>query len=204
MMHWLFATYLFVFLTTFVKQFKSLGAGFFYVYNSLPPFLFLFATNILNLSNYSTQNPLYILFLMLLFAACVGNIIAIYQYRKTIVRDKDRNLSEEISGMLDNILQLPKKNIMCVPTSLADMVAYKTNKRVLWGGHSGGFNKHLKDFFPIIRKPFEHFIDKYAINYIFINKQYISDDFKSLSKLDLNTLNESSNYILYEINSSKV
>jgi hypothetical protein len=53
----------------------------------------------------------------------------------------------------------------------ADYVAYAADKAVLWGGHSGDLRR-LEEFFPVVRRPLEHFIERYSLDYLVLDLAY--------------------------------
>jgi hypothetical protein len=70
---------------------------------------------------------------------------------------------------------------------------------VLWGTHSGGFTL-VEDFFPVLRKPLEDFIEQYHVSYILLNKDYVAPTVLGLnhggSVRELRTMD---NIIVYEV-----
>ncbi|HIE13945.1 TPA: hypothetical protein EYP70_01595 [Candidatus Bathyarchaeota archaeon] len=83
---------------------------------------------------------------------------------------------------------------------MPDIVAYKTGKKVLWGGHSYGF-KMLEPIFPVLKMRLGEVVKKYGINYILLFKEYLPD-FENFSEkeLSIRKLEEDGEYVLYEVN----
>ena len=57
----------------------------------------------------------------------------------------------------------------------ADFVAYNGDKGVVWGGHSGNLHK-FEEFYPVLRKPIEYFVEQYAVDYLVLDNAYTSPE----------------------------
>ena len=57
----------------------------------------------------------------------------------------------------------------------ADFVAYNGRKAVVWGGHSGNLSR-FAEFFPVLRRPVEYFVDRYAVDYLVLDEAYVRPD----------------------------
>ena len=101
-------------------------------------------------------------------------------------------INQSFMEMLEFIRENNIDRIMCVPTHLCDAVVYYCDKKVLWGTHNSNYET-VEEFFPVIKKPVEYFIQTYQLQAVLINKNYFSlDIFKNN-----NVLYQSGEYILY-------
>ena len=91
---------------------------------------------------------------------------------------------------------------MAIPNFSADGLAYFTHKKVCWGGHSSGWDK-LEEWFPVLKQPIEYFFDKYQLNFLLIDTEYVNIDYLKLKNFSL--LFYEGKYALYKwCNSSSV
>jgi len=173
---WLGLTYLWALLTTFIPHFKALGSGNYYLYHSLFPIFLLNALNIFEIPPYFQWG------LFILWAA--GIILSGAQwdrYCRSMVNQRANAKPYELQEVLDYLKALPKDRVFCIPFILSDMTAFWTRKKVFWGGHSYGFQRMLKPYFPIMREDMRETLRKKSLNYLLFWKKYL----KSLSDIGL-------------------
>jgi hypothetical protein len=193
---WLALTYLWAFSTTLLPFFKALGAGALYIYQSFFPMFLLFGLYIPTVPT-SLQRWLYALW-------AAGIIISVVQWKKyckSILTSKTATIGEELRAVLDYLKQLPKDGVFCIPFRLADGTAYWTRKKVFWGGHSYGFHKLLKPYFPIMRENVEQTLKGEPLNYLLFWRRYLESlrDIGLEEGRDIHYLFGKGEYELYEI-----
>jgi hypothetical protein len=79
----------------------------------------------------------------------------------------------------------------------ADFVAYRANKAVVWGGHSGNLTK-FEEFFPVLRKPLEYFIERYRVDYVLLDQKYASPESLGVESSELAPLQNFGSIVIYE------
>ena len=165
---WLGLTYLWIFLTTFVPYFKALGAGILYLYQSFLPLFLLVALLVYDLPPHLQ----WVLFILWAF----GLILSVLQWEKhcrnAAHQGKDV-LQAGLGEVLNYLKEQPKDGVFCIPFVLSDPTAYWTRKKVFWGGHSFGFHKMLKPYFPIMRMNVVETLENHPLNYILVKNGYL-------------------------------
>ena len=97
---------------------------------------------------------------------------------------------------LEHLEALPEGVVLCFPQHWYDLVAYKTKKKVVYGGHGFGF-KLLEPIFPRILKPILEIIKGYKVQYLLTHEGYLPDIFiRELSEHNMTTFGR---YHLYTL-----
>jgi hypothetical protein len=194
MFYWAFINYFTIFSTSFLPGLKNLGEGHKYLSYGVFPLSFLLAYGIFSNLSYATA----LIFLSVFVLANV--FVSVY-----IIKVQSKNTLASVDNNLvlifDTIKKMKKDNIMCLPFSKADAVAYFTRKKVLFGGHSLGWER-LGDFWPVLKKSVEFFIEEYNISCILIDDRYVKLDDLQL-KISFKTIEKKGNYQLIEIGGCK-
>lgn len=60
---------------------------------------------------------------------------------------------------------------LVLPTMYADFIAYTAAKSVVWGGHSRNLAR-FEEFSPVLRKPLDYFVERYAVDYVVLDDAY--------------------------------
>ena len=165
---WLGLTYLWAFLTTFVPHFTALGSGVYYLYQTFLP-LFLLATLRIQTMTVPQQWWLLILWSIGIF---LSGALWEYHCRSTAI-SKGYTTQKDLWKVLDYLKVQPGDGVFCIPLVLSDITAYWTRKKVFWGGHSYGFNRLLKPYFPIMREDVVETLRKKHLNYLLYRIGYL-------------------------------
>lgn len=162
---WLALTFCFALLTTLVPVFRSLGQGYLYGYNGSFP-----AALALGVSWSAVGNTWYwwcAVFIGLLM--CVSALMAFLRALRTSRTMKvDSSLDEAIS----RLAVLEDGPVMCFPQHWHDVVAYRTGKQVLFGGHGYGYHL-LEPIFPVLRVPVRKIFEQYQVRYMLTYDGYL-------------------------------
>jgi hypothetical protein len=75
----------------------------------------------------------------------------------------------------DYLRILPGRRALVLPTMYADFVAYAAHKAVVWGGHSGNLDK-FEEFYPVLRKPLDYFVERYQVDYLVLDEAYVQPE----------------------------
>lgn len=193
---WLAITYAWAFSTTLLPFFKALGAGALYIYQSFFPLFVLMGLSIPTMPVH-LQWWLYALWV-------AGFVIAMVQwekYCKSISTSKTEAIGQDFREVLGYLKQLPKDGVFCIPFRLADGTAYWTRKKVFWGGHSYGFHRLLKPYFPIMREDAKQTLRKEPLDYLLYWRGYLESltDIGLEEGRDIRYLFGKGEYELYEI-----
>lgn len=103
----------------------------------------------------------------------------------------------EIAPVLERIKETADARLLCLPTSLADAVAYKTHRPVLWGGHNYGLSR-LQGFFPVVTRPLESIIEEYRLTHLLLDTGYATLESLRLEIIEKETF-ASGPYRLYRL-----
>jgi hypothetical protein len=190
MIQWLGLTLLFIILTTFVPSMRCLGRGYMYNYNAAFPASLLVAM----IWGGHKHTHLVNLLLAITLLACLAGIIFYLwklKHSKTLKVDSDM---EVIIGHLQKSLD---GVVLCLPNHWDDLIAYRTNHKVLAGGHGYGF-KLLEQIFPRILRPIAEIIGEYKVKYLLTIDGYLPDNF--IKELSTSSVTSFGIYRLYVLN----
>jgi hypothetical protein len=159
------ATYAWAMATTFVPWLRCLGAGFYYTYNAAFPAAFLVAA-------IPTSWP-WLLALLLpgTFALWATAVVLMRLLRSPLALGAEPELAQACTALKT----LNSRVVMCLPTPLAEPVAYLTRCKVMWGGHGYGF-RSLEPFWPVITKPLPELLESYQVDTILADHRYLSEN----------------------------
>lgn len=163
---WMIGTYLWAGLTLLVPWLRCLGEGTKYIKFALPPSLVLVFAVML------PQAPGWVVAL----AALLGLLhLALYAlvWRNDLARRW--NATAVLDGGLEPVLARiaadPSARLMCLPSQIADIVAYRTGRPVLWGTHGYGF-RWAGDYFPVLRRPIEELVRRHRLTHLLLDCEY--------------------------------
>ena len=193
---WLGLTYLWAILTTFVPNFKALGAGIYYLYQSFLP-LFLLTALVLREMPLHLQWGLFFLWAIALFLSGVQW----EKYCDSVAIHKENAGQRDLHDVLDYLKGLPHDGVFCIPFTLPDITAYWTRKKVFWGGHGYGFHTYLKPYFPIMRENVLETLKEKSLTYVLFWKRYLDslEDIGLKVGQDLKFILSKGEYELYEV-----
>lgn len=190
---WLALIFLFALLTTLVPMFRSLGQGYLYGYNGSFPAALALGVGFLSLG----QAWCWWLALGVGFLMCMSALIAFFRALRTSRTMKvDSKLDEAVS----RLATLENGPVMCFPQHWHDLVAYRTGKPVLFGGHGYGYHL-LEPVFPVLRVPIGEIFEKYHVRYLLTYEGYLPERFcKDLPSAEVESFGD---YHLYKFDVAK-
>jgi len=168
---------------------RCLGNGYLYGYNAIFPGALLIAMIWGGLKHDKVVE--YILYGTFLFC-----LIGIAYYFGTLKISKTQKLDEDMEDVLKHLKDMPDGAVICFPPHWHDLVAYKTKKKVLFGGHGFGF-KLLEPIFPRLLKSVSEIIADYQVKYILSYEGYLPEHF--INELPVDTLKSFGDYRLYSL-----
>lgn len=184
---WLALILLFVVLTTFVPAMRCLGNGYLYVYNSSFP-----AALVVGMIWGGQKHDIVVTVILVVasFICC----IAIARYLWKLRGSKTLKVDPSMNSAIERLRDLPNGVVMCLPQHWHDVVAYKSDKPVLFGGHGYGF-KLLENIFPRIIMPISDVINKFNVKYLLTYQGYLPTNF--LEDLPVSDIEEFGQYRLF-------
>ena len=166
---WIMTLYILGLATAQIKPLQFLGEGVKYLTYGVFPAAF-----IISLSVFSCSNNLFSLFVILTMAGCLLQILILQN--NAIIKDSMRTVTPGLRNIM-NYLQNTQGEVRLatMPFSLSDTVAYFTKCNILSSdsGYVLGNSKDYLDYYPVIKKPLDEIFEKYKINYLLINENYV-------------------------------
>ncbi len=184
-------TILFIFLTSFIDKFLCLGSGNLYTYNLVSIICFYLVYTDINIMSLHEQILISILFLM--------TIISIYKFYRGL---KNELKNEDFDIALNFFKNSTLDRVMVIPFQLPDEIAYKTSKKVFWGGHGYGFLL-LEPYFPVFNQKVEKAIEDWNLGAIFLQKDYWPEFFQKVDMSIFNIVFENKQYVILEVKNWK-
>jgi hypothetical protein len=162
---WMSLTYATVVVVSYFKPVRFLGEGFRYsVYAAFPVSIVVSSLVWRNLAGAWSA-------LVVVAWAAAGlalTVVIIKGQRANFISSADRDFKAAAAWLRDS----KARRILCLPITKCDPVAFLTDKQVLMGAHSSGYDA-LTAFFPVLQKPVEFFVEHYDIDYLLIDTRYV-------------------------------
>ena len=187
MIQWLSFILMFIALTTFVPFMRCLGNGYLYNYNAAFPVSLLVAMIWGGLKHSTLINSI----LAVTLLACLMGI-AVYFWK--LKHSKTAKIDDDMDQAIKHLQKLPEGVVMCFPNHWHDLVAYKTQKKVLSGAHGFGF-KLLEPIWPRLLKPISEIIVEYKVKFVLSYEGYLPEHF--INELPVDSLASFGDYRLY-------
>jgi hypothetical protein len=165
---WAVAVLVWSLLTTFGGPLRILGPGFHYMKTSVFPTAYALSVTV-NIQ----EGAISIVGLALLISVIASFAALAYFYRLMARRETEHTAQTppDLAEAANYLRRLPGQRVLVLPTMYADFVAFNAQKAVVWGGHSGDLSK-FAEFFPVLRKPLDYFVERYAVNYLVLDQAY--------------------------------
>ncbi|MFX0196177.1 MAG: hypothetical protein ACFFCW_08645 [Candidatus Hodarchaeota archaeon] len=186
---WAVIIALFSLITVFVPSLKCLGSGYLYLYNLAFPVALIWG-KIMSHAGLKSET----IFLAAGFVLSIGAIIFFYKHIRTssILR-----VDHDFERVLNFLKRAPRGPILCLPPQWYDLVAYKTDQPVLYGGHGYGF-RTLEPIFPRLLISLKEICSRYHARYLLTMDSYIKGT-KLIDELPKQPLFYSGSYQVFEI-----
>ena len=88
---------------------------------------------------------------------------------------------------------------LVIPFQLPDEIAFKTNRKVFWGGHGLGF-LWLERYFPIIKDPLENAISDWNLGAVILEKKYWQEFFNEVDQKIFTKVFENKSFTILKVN----
>jgi len=177
---WVVVMYILGILTAQVRLFQFLGEGTKYTLYAAWPLSIILAA----FASYYFNELHQTWFIAILFLAGLVSLgLILFLQQKIIVKDKMRSLTPSLVKIIDYLKKYRGEvRLATFPLPTAEIVSYFANCKVLStdSAYTNGFDEDYLNFNPVLRKPLRYFLIKYRINFVLINK-----DFITLEEMDL-------------------
>ena len=158
--------YLWSALTLLANPLKCLGEGTKYIKYAIPPSLALVSGLLVE----AGDTPAFVVLSLVVGTQAALYFIVARRLRSTTVVQSGL-LTPALDALLARTAALGTARLMCLPPHLADLAAYRTGAPVLWGTHGYGF-KTAEEFFPLLRRPVEYFVERYGLTHLLLDRRY--------------------------------
>jgi len=174
--------------TTYIPWIKCWGQGRSYMYYQPGVIVLYLLTSEVDMNNYWN-----ILILVCSIAICLVSMKKYLNWLNGSLSADSRDRNE----VLAHIKNSRNDRLLSVPVTTSDEIAFKTRKKVMWGGHGFGF-KLLEPVYPVLLKPVEVIIDEWGLGILLIDKKYWPgyEDAIKTDRLDIEFENEQ--YVVFE------
>ena len=189
MVQWLGLILVFMLMVTFIPFMHCLGQDYLYNYNAAFP-----AGLVVAMIWGGLKHDIVVEYLLL--GTSLVCFLSICFYLWKLKRSKTQKIDSGMDNALNHLKDLPNGAVMCFPFHWNEVVAYKTKKSVLWGGHGYGF-KLLEPVWPRILEPISEIVKKYQIKYLLTYEGYLPENF--LAELHVGSLVSFGTYRLYTL-----
>jgi len=165
-----------------VRYLMPIGEGYRYMEMATVPSAILSTYILFELIKTHYIGIVQILFVLLL--VCNFILIIFFQF-KTIIKDKNRSVTDDWVIMFDYINKMKTlPRIICIPHQNTTMTIYHTKAQVLVNADNPGLMR-LADFFPVIQKPLKEIAKKYNLTHVLINESFATLAELKLSEKDV-------------------
>ena len=123
------------------------------------------------------------------------------QYR-VVAHDVDRSVTPDLLRIMAELSSLDQRaRLMTIPLGLADPALHFSNARVLSTDSSFGHLHHYDDFFPVLQVPITNIFDRWNIDHLLINENYVRLEELGLDESTVRL--RSGNFCLLKVDSDK-
>ena len=121
-------------------------------------------------------------------------LVGIVFYFMKLKSSKTLKVDSDMDTVINQLKQVPDGVVLCLPNHWSDLIAYKTNKKVLAGGHGYGFIL-LEPIWPRLLRPISEIIEEYKVKYLLAIDGFLPEIF--INELPTNSITEFGAYRLY-------
>ncbi|MDD4979707.1 MAG: hypothetical protein PHC54_00345 [Candidatus Omnitrophica bacterium] len=181
---WIVVLYGLGIITAQLGPFQFLGEGIKYLVYAVLPASFIISITVFDLFTHK-GNAFLLIFIICLLPLSLAQIILLQN--KAVIKDITRSVTPALRKMMDFLdEQSTQVKLATIPFSLSDCVAYFTKSDILSSDSAYvlGNNPDYLDYYPVLRRPLEEILNKHKINYLLIDKNYVS-----LGELNLTATN---------------
>jgi hypothetical protein len=189
---WVSLCFAFALLTTLVPTLRCLGQGYLYGYNGSFPAALALGMTSLGMRNSGFWQAVVALTVL----ACLVGLAAFF---RTLRSSRTMKVDIQLEAAIERLAALPEGVVMCFPQHWHDVVAYRTQHSVLFGGHGYGVQK-LQGLFPRLLVPVGTLIARHEVKYLLTYEGYGNTRF--LADLPAADIERFGEYRLYRFSGS--
>lgn len=190
---WLALTFAFALLTTIIPAMRCLGQGYLYGYNGSFP-----AALAMGLTWVSLGDTGY--WQLIVGATVLACLVALMLFFRALRTSRTMKVDTDLDTAIQRLASLPKGIVMCLPQHWHDVVAYRAQQPVAFGGHGYGF-RLLEPVFPRLLITVKEVIARYGVRYLLTYPGYCNEKF--LADLPPATIEEFGDYRLYRFDDAE-
>ena len=190
---WLALTFVFALLTTILPMMRCLGQGYLYGYNGSFP-----AALALGLTWVSLGDTGY--WWIIVGVTVLVCLVALTLFFRALRTSRTMKVDTDLDMTIQRLVSLPKGVVMCLPQHWHDVVAYRAQQQVAFGGHGYGF-RLLEPVFPRLLITVKEVIARYGVRYLLTYQGYCNEKF--LADLPPATIEEFGDYRLYRFDDAE-
>lgn len=187
---WLSLCFAFALLTTLVPMLRCLGQGYLYGYNGVYPAALALAMTWQGMRDEGFWQAVVALALL----ACAAGLAAFF---RNLRDSRTMKVDTQLEAAIGRLAALPKGVVMCFPQHWHDVVAYRAQQPVLFGGHGYGFRR-FQCVFPRLLEPVGTLIARHDVKYLLTYEGYCNARF--LADLPAADIERFGEYRLYRFN----
>ena len=176
--------------TSLVKPLRAFGEGIKYL-----KFVDLFTLFVV-ISAIADGNILTMIFAGLACGVSVRGYVSIFRSFKERQSKLTNQEGRDLAPIYEFVRKQDGMRLLVLPLHLADRTGYETRKPVLWGAHGYGF-ENLHDFFPVLNRPIEYFVERYSLTHALVDASEIPVDLIGLENKTITMI--SGSYLLCEL-----
>jgi hypothetical protein len=159
-------------LTTFGGPLRILGPGFHYMKTSVFPTAYVLSVTV------NVQEGAISWVGLALVIAMIASFAALAYFYRVMAGRRTEHTAQtppDLAEAAAYLRALPGPRALVLPSMYADFVAYAARKAVVWGGHSGNLEK-FEEFYPVLRKPIDYFVERYSVDYLVLDTAYVEPE----------------------------
>ena len=166
---WAIAILVWAVLTTFGGPLRILGPGFHYMKTSVFPTAYTLAVAV------NIQEGAVSLVGLAVLGSIIASFAALAYFYRVMARRQTEHTAQtppDLAEAAVHLRSLPGERVLVLPSMYADFISYNARKSVVWGGHSGDLTR-FEEFYPVLRKPLDYFVERYGLDYLILDHAYV-------------------------------
>ncbi len=194
MLLWVVLSYILALLTTWIPKLRFLGEGQRYLELSAFPTAILSSKLFFEVLKTDFKNIIILGYALMAIASFVTIIVI---QRKGIIKDKLRTITPSMQNMFYYLKSLKvKPRLLCIPHQITTNTIFHTGCPVFVNASYANINK-ISEVYPYLRRPISQIVDKYNLDMILLNEDYV--DVKDLKLKKYELVKKFDNFLLIKL-----
>lgn len=169
---WAAALSVFAVIATVVWPLRAFGPGRNYMKSAIFPTAYVIAAAIGTRGGLTRPAGLATLAAL---GASVISIVFFVVYMRSKKHELSAHVPEGLRRLVDGLSSRPEGGVVCLPGGYSDYVAYKTERPVLWGSHSGSLDL-FELVSPVWRERVETAARARGVRYLLLERTFVEPD----------------------------